>query len=40
MEKATSINLVTFYLTHALASSCRFDNLPLDTQVIEQNLVL
>jgi hypothetical protein len=39
MEKATRMNLVTFYMTHILASSCRLDNPPLCTHVIEQNLV-
>jgi len=38
-ENATRMNLVTFYLTHILASSCRLDNPPFYTHVIEQNLV-
>jgi hypothetical protein len=36
---ATRINLVTFYLTNTLTSSCRLDNPPLYLHVIEQNLV-
>jgi hypothetical protein len=38
MEKVSPLNLVTLYLTHILASSCRLDNSPLYTHVIEQDL--